>query len=261
MLGWHAEGPFIQMAKRGAHAPQFLLKADEGFTSFEQVYGSENLAVQEDWLMACEPQSDSVGIRIITAAPEITGVREAMEEATKRGVIFSIGHSIASTDIATAAAIGGARLITHLFNAMPQLHHRDPSIIGLLGASPHLSAPMSPTSAPTSPVGTTFPASVVSHKRGDSGSSLAKRVMAAHGDGGAKATSEAFDELVTPPMTPVLAPIDTDLGLKKGEIAKMSFERPFYEMIVDGIHSHPNSVRVSNNFSTLSCVYFNHQNL
>lgn len=70
-------------------------------------------------------------------------------------------------------------------------------------------------------------------------------MLAAQGEGGAKATSEAFDELVTPPMTPVLAPIDTDLGLKKGEVAKMSFERPFYEMIVDGIHSHPNSVRVS----------------
>jgi N-acetylglucosamine-6-phosphate deacetylase len=76
--------------------------------------------------------------------------------------------------------------------------------------------------------------------------------MAAHGDGGAKATSEAFDELVTPPMTPVLAPIDTDLGLKKGEVTKMSFERPFYEMIVDGIHSHPNSVRVS---WILSCAF------
>jgi N-acetylglucosamine-6-phosphate deacetylase len=76
--------------------------------------------------------------------------------------------------------------------------------------------------------------------------------MAAHGDGGAKATSEAFDELVTPPMTPVLAPIDTDLGLKKGEVTKMSFERPFYEMIVDGIHSHPNSVRVS---WILSCMF------
>ena len=251
MLGWHAEGPFIQMAKRGAHAPQFLLPATDGYASFEEVYGPENLAVQEDWLMACEPNSDSVGIRIITAAPEITGVRPAMEEAIKRGVIWSIGHSMASTDIATAAAVGGARLITHLFNAMPQLHHRDPSIIGLLGASPHLSYPVSPTSTPTSPIGTTFPSSISAHKRGESSSSLAKRVLEAHGDGGAKATSEAFDELVTPPMTPVLAPIDTDLGLKKGEVAKMSFERPFYELIVDGIHSHPNSVRVS----SLCCLF------
>lgn len=92
MLGWHAEGPFIQMAKRGAHAPEFLLKADDGLESFEKVYGASNLAHHEDWLMACEGHPDSLGVRIITAAPEIAGVRPAMEEATKRGVVFSIGH-------------------------------------------------------------------------------------------------------------------------------------------------------------------------
>lgn len=42
---------------------------------------------QEDWLMG-----DTVGIRIITAAPEIEGVMSAVEQATKRGVVFSIGH-------------------------------------------------------------------------------------------------------------------------------------------------------------------------
>ena len=74
---------------------------------------------------------------------------------------------------------------------------------------------------------------------------MAKRIMAANGDGGAKATSEAFDELVTPPQTPILAPVDSELHLKKGQVTELSFERPFYELIVDGIHSHPNSVRVS----------------
>lgn len=123
---------------------------------------------------------------------------------------------------------------------MPQLHHRDPSIIGMLGASPHLAQPTSPTS----PVGPTFHTAGSSLSRSDSTSSLAKRALAAHGEGGAKATSEAFDELVTPPQTPILAPIDTDLHLRKGVSVPMSFERPFYEMIVDGIHSHPNSVRV-----------------
>lgn len=242
MLGWHAEGPFIQMAKRGAHAPEFLLKAEDGLASFEKVYGPENLALQEDWVMACEESADSIGVRIITAAPEITGVRPAMQEAVKRGIVFSIGHSIASTDIAAGAVIGGARLITHLFNAMPQLHHRDPSIIGLLGASPHIIlAPSS--SVPTSPTSGTFHGAALS--RATSSSSLARRLMTAQGEE-PKAVSEAFDEIITPPQTPIFGPVDKELRLKKGEVAKMAFERPFYEMIVDGIHSHPNSVRVSN---------------
>ncbi|KAF9807916.1 hypothetical protein IEO21_08011 [Rhodonia placenta] len=171
LLGWHAEGPFIQLAKRGAHAPQFLVPAHERFASFEAVYGAQNLADQEDWLMADGTAPDTVGVRIITAAPEIDGVMATVPEVVQRGVVFSIGHSIASTDIATQAVYHGARLITHLFNAMPQLHHRDPSIIGLLGASPHLSTP-----------------------------------------------------------------------------------RPFYELIVDGIHSHPNSVRLAYTAYPEGCI-------
>ena len=145
-------------------------------------------------------------------------------------------YSIASTEVATAAVQSGARLITHLFNAMPQLHHRDPSIIGLLGASPHLSSP----SSPTSPVSATFPRTSALHRV----SSVVKRAAA---EKGPQATSEAFDDVQTPPQTPVLAPSDAmaDLGLTKGKVADLAFERPFYELIVDGIHSHPNSVRVS----------------
>ena len=151
-------------------------------------------------------------------------------------MIIPITHyrcSIASTDIATSAVVSGARLITHLFNAMPQLHHRDPCIIGLLGASPHLSVPSSPsktsfTSLARSP--TTSP----------------RRINTSNG--GPKATSEAFDDLLTPPLTPILAAADSELKLKKGSIVDMAFERPFYELIVDGIHSHPNSVRVSRQY-------------
>lgn len=119
---------------------------------------------------------------------------------------------------------------------MPQLHHRDPSIIGLLGASPHLSSPSSPPTSPTSP---TFSKVSSLHRV----PSVVKRAAIAAGP---QATSEAFDDVQTPPLTPVLRaqPLD-ELHLTKGKVADLSFERPFYEMIVDGIHSHPNSVRVS----------------
>ncbi|KAK0190972.1 carbohydrate esterase family 9 protein [Armillaria mellea] len=219
LLGWHAEGPFIDMAKRGAHAPSFLLPATDGFRSFEELYGAANLADTEDWLMA-----DAVGVRIITAAPEIEGVMHAVSELHKRGVVYSIGHSIATSEIATAAVRKGARLITHLFNAMPQLHHRDPSIIGLLGASPHLASPFSPiTGQPYSPapntpkLGTPVPG------------------------------SEAFDDVVTPPQTPLLA--------RQGDPSEnKDFTRPFYELIVDGIHSHPNSVRLAYSAYPEGCI-------
>ncbi|KAH9833474.1 Metallo-dependent hydrolase [Rhodofomes roseus] len=252
LLGWHAEGPFIQMAKRGAHAPQFLVPARERFASFEELYGAQNLVDQEDWLMA---EGNDVGVRIVTAAPEIEGVMPSIPELIKRGVVFSIGHSIATTDIATHAVYHGARLITHLFNAMPQLHHRDPSIIGLLGASPSLYPFASTPGSPASPAS---PASGSWHARQ---TSLSKRLAQLQIEGpgspaaAPKATSEAFDDQQTPPQTPILRALAStdDLNLRKGKVEE-AFERPFYELIVDGIHSHPNSVRLAYSSYPDGCI-------
>ncbi|KAG6857184.1 hypothetical protein H0H87_008249 [Tephrocybe sp. NHM501043] len=246
LLGWHAEGPFINHAKRGAHAPPFLLSAPEGTKTFEDIYGERNLAESEDWLMG---SGGNAGVRMITAAPEIDGVMNAIGELTKKGVVFSIGHSAASSEVATSAVRYGAGLITHLFNAMPQLHHRDPSIIGLLGASPHLSSPLSPLPPyppRKSPTGT--PPSALSP-------TVYTDIL--H-------SSEAFDSTITPPLSPfnfasptspaqsmsgIITPLKinsrSELHLDKGQVADMAFMRPFYGLIVDGIHSHPNSVRVS----------------
>ena len=123
---------------------------------------------------------------------------------------------------------------------MPQLHHRDPSIIGLLGASPHISSPSS-LHLPS------YSQEVVS------GPALNKAINALKPARHMPYKSEAFDDTVTPSLTPVSlnagSPPQTasrgELHLDKGQVAGLSFERLFYEMIVDGIHSHPNSVRVS----------------
>ncbi|KAF4599940.1 hypothetical protein EYR40_007046 [Pleurotus pulmonarius] len=280
LLGWHAEGPFLEYAKRGAHVPSFLLAAPDGIKSFEEVYGAENLADSEDWLMSSD--GTRIGVRMITAAPEIEGVMQSIGELDKRGIVFSIGHSVATSDIATGAVQHGARLITHLFNAMPQLHHRDPSIIGLLGASPHLSSSFSPITAhypslpPFNPAVSTSPVKI-SPVGSPPVKALSRAASTSSTTRSIHAKSEAFDDSMTPPQTPVLAanraakfapsgavtPLSIghsrktsrpELHLEKGQIADMEFERPFYGLIVDGIHSHPNSVRLAFSAYPEGCI-------
>ncbi|KAA1472186.1 Metallo-dependent hydrolase [Dentipellis sp. KUC8613] len=73
VLGWHAEGPFLQLAKRGAHAPSFLRSAKDRIKIFEDVYGTDNLAESEDWLMGSGADNGTLGVHVITAAPEVEG--------------------------------------------------------------------------------------------------------------------------------------------------------------------------------------------
>ena len=68
----------------------------------------------------------------MTLAPELPGAVEAIASLSARGVLVSLGHSACSAETALAAADAGARLVTHLGNAMGPLHHRAP---GLLGAA------------------------------------------------------------------------------------------------------------------------------
>jgi hypothetical protein len=99
----------LNVIKRGAHASPFLLSAPQGAATFEDVYGAENLVDKEDWLMASESQA--VGVRMITVAPEIDGVMNAIIELTKRGVVFSIGHRLALLALGSMSDFSPAKMI------------------------------------------------------------------------------------------------------------------------------------------------------
>jgi N-acetylglucosamine-6-phosphate deacetylase len=110
-LGLHAEGPFLNPKKKGAHNPQYLRPP-----TLEAVAG---------W-------SPASGVRLVTMAPELPGAIGVIGALTSRGVVVSTGHSMATYDEARAGFDAGATYGTHLFNAMPNFGHRDPGLPGAL---------------------------------------------------------------------------------------------------------------------------------
>lgn len=120
-LGAHVEGPFMNPVKKGVHNLDTLRTAPQGMESLEACYGRKNLAEQGNV------------IKMITAAPEVEGIMGTISELRRRGIVFSIGHTEADYELSKEAVTQGATMITHLFNAMKPLHHRNPGIFGLMG--------------------------------------------------------------------------------------------------------------------------------
>lgn len=77
-------------------------------------------------------------VSLVTLAPELAGSLDAIQSLSSQGILVSMGHSMGTIEDGLNGRQAGARLVTHLFNAMPPFHHRDPGLVGLLGVDEHL---------------------------------------------------------------------------------------------------------------------------
>jgi N-acetylglucosamine-6-phosphate deacetylase len=111
-LGLHFEGPFLAPERRGAHPVEHLRAPDP------------SLVADEGW-------SRESGVALVTLAPELPSALDVVRDLVAAGVVVSAGHSSASAEEATAAIDAGVTAVTHLFNAMGPLHHRDPGLAGV----------------------------------------------------------------------------------------------------------------------------------
>ncbi len=85
----------------------------------------------EDLASEAAGWSREAGVALVTLAPELPGALDLVRALAGRGVVVSAGHSSATAAQAEAAIDAGVRYVTHLFNAMAPLHHREPGLAGV----------------------------------------------------------------------------------------------------------------------------------
>lgn len=122
ICGIHLEGPFLSEKYKGAQNAAFLRPAD--YSSYRQLQEASNGL-----------------IKIVSLAPEIPENFDFIQQA-KDSVCISLAHSGADYDTAKTAFDAGATHVTHLFNAMPSFHHRNPGIVGAALDSPQVHVEM-----------------------------------------------------------------------------------------------------------------------
>ncbi len=114
--GINMEGPFLDVKKKGAHAAEYIRRPDaEFFRELNEASGNM--------------------VKLVTLAPNTEGAMEFID-AVHEEVCISLGHTGADFDTAAEAMRRGAHHVTHLYNAMMPLGHRDPGLIGAAGADP-----------------------------------------------------------------------------------------------------------------------------
>lgn len=119
ILGLHLEGPFISAERAGVHERRFIREPE---------------AQEVEYLCVLTKRLAHHGGRLlVTLAPERVG-DAILQRLASAGVVLSVGHTAASFERTEQALAAGVRGFTHLFNAMPPLHNREP---GPLGAALH----------------------------------------------------------------------------------------------------------------------------
>ena len=119
ILGVHLEGPFLNYYKRGAHPAEYLLPLT--IDKIKRVLGDYAPIV-----------------KLITLAPELDTTGKVIPYLRSLGITVSLGHSQATAAESQQAFAQGATMITHAFNAMPPLHHREPGLLGAAINDPHV---------------------------------------------------------------------------------------------------------------------------
>jgi N-acetylglucosamine-6-phosphate deacetylase len=111
ILGIHLEGPFVNPKRAGAQPIQYMIDPDtELFKKWQHLTNGN--------------------IKLVTLAPEQSGGYEMIRYLKANGVIASIGHSDATYEEVNEAIDAGANHVTHLYNQMRGLHHREPGVVG-----------------------------------------------------------------------------------------------------------------------------------
>lgn len=111
VLGVHLEGPFINVKRAGAQPKAYIINPD--------------LKLFQRWQELADGK-----IKLVTVAPELDNGTDFIRYLHGNGVIASIGHSDAIYEEIETAVKAGAKQVTHLFNGMRGLHHREPGVAG-----------------------------------------------------------------------------------------------------------------------------------
>ncbi|KAF7512038.1 hypothetical protein GJ744_002751 [Endocarpon pusillum] len=131
LLGAHAEGPYLHPSKKGAHNSSYFLDFDPSSSSSSNSNSPESIY---------NLPSTTPTLKLVTLAPELPGSLQLIShlQAQHPSITISLGHSTAAYQTGLSALHAGARALTHVFNAMPPLHQREPGLAGLMGqAAPH----------------------------------------------------------------------------------------------------------------------------